>query len=105
MPCTSLLALCLNLKKMSGVMVGESKRKYYIYIKQLGEVYSCKKVDDPRVPYTLCLQSMCWRISPLVHPFAQQFLDGEKLVDGMLRRVRSAAMQAGRDPDERLGRV
>ena len=35
--------------------------------------------------------------------FAQQFLDGEKLVDGMLRRVRSAAMQAGRDPDERPG--
>ena len=37
------------------------------------------------------------------HGFAQQFLDGEKLVDGMLRRVRSAAMQAGRDPDERPG--
>lgn len=31
-----------------------------------------------------------------------QFLDGEKLVDGMLRRVRSAAMQAGRDPNEFL---
>lgn len=31
----------------------------YIYIKQIGELYSCKKVDDPRVPYTLCLQSMC----------------------------------------------
>jgi len=41
-------------------------------------------------------------LSPLRLP-AQQFLDGEKLVDGMLRRVRSAAMQAGRDPDERRG--
>eukprot|EP00913_Durusdinium_trenchii_P024819 g23295.t1 len=29
-----------------------------------------------------------------------QFLDGEKLVDGMLRRVRVAAQQANRDPDE-----
>ena len=48
-------------------------------------------------------------VSPWVSPWlspvrpAQQFLDGEKLVDGMLRRVRSAAMQAGRDPDERRG--
>ena len=33
----------------------------------------------------------------------QQFLDGEKLVDGMLRRVRVAAQQANRDPDEHLG--
>ncbi|CAK9100412.1 unnamed protein product [Durusdinium trenchii] len=31
-----------------------------------------------------------------------QFLDGEKLVDGMLRRVRVAAQQANRDPDEFL---
>lgn len=34
---------------------------------------------------------------------AEQFLDGEKLVDGMLRRVRTAALQAGRDPDEQPG--
>ena len=53
-------------------------------------------MDNPTVAYTLCI---------IHHPFAQQFLDGEKLVDGMLRRVRSAAMQAGRDPDERLGAV
>lgn len=38
---------------------------------------------------------------PMASP--QQFLDGEKLVDGMLRRIRSAATQAGRDPDERRG--
>lgn len=35
-----------------------------------------------------------------VLPPSQQFLDGEKLVDGMLRRVRVAAQQANRDPDE-----
>ena len=57
-----------------------------------------------------CLLWHSMVVSPWVSPWlspvrlpAQQFLDGEKLVDGMLRRVRSAAMQAGRDPNERRG--
>ncbi|CAJ1398982.1 unnamed protein product [Effrenium voratum] len=33
-----------------------------------------------------------------------EFIDGEKLVDGMLRRIRVAAAQAGQDPDELLSK-
>ena len=35
----------------------------------------------------------------------QEYLEGEKLVDGMLRRVRALATKAGQDPDETLGLI
>ena len=40
--------------------------------------------------------------SPL---WPEEFIDGEKLVDGMLRRIRVAAAQAGQDPDELHGQM